>query len=52
MIVMPGMQISEDFSSVNKIENMTEVLRVENETDEWAPSPDLPNWVSFYDFLL
>ena len=47
---MPEMQPSEILDIVNKIENITEDLIIENERNDWAPSPDLPSWVSFMIF--
>ena len=44
------MQISDDFSGVNVNKDLTEFVKVENETDEWGHQPDLANWVSLYDF--
>ena len=45
---MPVMKNSEFSDTAIGNENLTEDLRIE--TNEWAPSPDLPSWVSFIKF--
>ena len=47
---MQDIKISELLDTFYGKENSTEDLIIEIETNEWAPSPDLPSWVSFKTF--